>query len=89
MDTIQNFIPITQAKIQLLDMVRRLQDSDNAIAITKNGVPEAVMMSMAKYEGLMETLSILCDTETVANLKRAIAEAQTGEWIDFDEGVGE
>ena len=46
MQTIQDYVPITQAKNKLLDMVRSIHDNDNAIAITKNGIPEAVLISM-------------------------------------------
>lgn len=43
----------------LLDLIRNIKDSDEAIAITKNGVPEAVLISMKKFQGLLETLDLL------------------------------
>lgn len=43
MQIIQDYVPSTQVKSRLLDMVRSLHQTDNAIAITKNGVPEAVL----------------------------------------------
>ncbi len=58
MQTIQDYVPITQAKNRLLDMVRAIHDTDNAIAITKNGVPEAVLISIEKFEVLLETIEI-------------------------------
>jgi len=38
METIQEYIPVSKAKSGLLDLIRRIEDSDDAIAITKNGV---------------------------------------------------
>ena len=35
MQMIETYIPITQAKTKLLDMVRQLHDTNNTIAITK------------------------------------------------------
>ena len=48
--TIQEYIPVTQAKSKLLDIIRKLESSDDTYAITKNGVPEAVLISIKKYE---------------------------------------
>jgi prevent-host-death family protein len=44
--TIQDYIPVTKAKITFLDIIRKIEGSNDAIAITKNGVPEAVLLSM-------------------------------------------
>jgi antitoxin YefM len=89
MQQIQDYIPVTKAKTALLDLIRRLKDTDETIAITKNGVPEAVLMSMKKFEGLLETLDILSDEKAVSSIKKSIKEAQKGTWVDFDEVFAE
>jgi antitoxin YefM len=86
--TIQEYIPVTRAKSKLLDIIRKLEASDDTIAITKNGVPEAVMISVKKYEGLLETLEILSDDKAMKTLRKSIKEAQEGKWLDFDEVFG-
>jgi antitoxin YefM len=78
-------VPVTQAKIRLLDLVRKLKGSGDAIAITKNGVPEAVLISMEKFEGILETLEILSDDKTMKALRRAMRDAEKGNWISEDE----
>ena len=83
--TIQEYIPITRAKSKLLDIIRNLEASDDTIAITKNGVPEAVMISVKKYEGLLETLEILSDEKAMKSLRKSLKEAEAGKWLDFDE----
>jgi antitoxin YefM len=83
--TIQEYIPITRAKNQLLDIIRKIEASDDTIAITKNGVPEAVMISVRKYEGLLETLEILSDETAMKSLRKSVKEAEAGKWIDFAE----
>ena len=85
MQTIETFVPITQAKAKLLDMVRQLHDTNDTIAITKNGVPEAVLLSMRKFEGLLETIDILADPETMKQLKGSVKDVKTGRLIDLDE----
>ena len=85
MQTIQQYIPVTKAKSDLLALLRKIKDSDDAIAITKNGVPEAVLISMKKFEGLLETLDILSDEKTMKSLRKSIREADKGMWLDFAE----
>ncbi len=89
METIQEYIPVTKAKAELLDLVRKIEGSNDAIAITKNGVPEAVLISMKKFKGLLESLEILSDEKAMKSIRKSIKEAQKGKWVDFDEVLGE
>jgi antitoxin YefM len=89
MATIQDYIPVTKAKIAFLDIIRKIEGSNDAIAITKNGVPEAVLLSMNKFEGLMETLEILSDEKAMKSIRKSIREARDGKWLDFDEALSE
>jgi antitoxin YefM len=84
MRQIQQYIPVTKAKSMLLDLVRKIKVSDDAIAITKNGVPEAVLISMKKFQGLLETLDILSDEKAMASIRTSIRQANKGMWLDFD-----
>ncbi len=85
MQTIETYVPITQAKAKLLDMVRQLHDNDDTIAITKNGVPEAVMLSIRKFEGLLETIDILADNDMMKQLKGSAKDVKAGRLIDLKE----
>jgi len=83
--TIETFVPITQAKAKLLDIVRQLGDTNDTIAITKNGVPEAVLLSMRKFEGFLETIDILADPEMMKQLKESAKDVKAGRLVDLDE----
>ncbi len=87
--TIQDYIPVTKAKTKLLDIIRKIESSDNTVAITKNGVPEAVLLSMNKFEGLVETLEILSDEKVMKSIRKSIREAHEGKWVDYDKVFGE
>jgi antitoxin YefM len=87
--TIQDYIPVTKAKSKLLDIIRKIESSDDTVAITKNGVPEAVLLSMNKFEGLVETLAVLSDEKAMKSIRKSIKEAREGKWLDFDEVFGE
>jgi antitoxin YefM len=83
--TIQDYIPVTKAKSTFLDIIRKIENSDDAIAITKNGVPEAVLLSMKKFQGLLETVEILADENAMKSIRKSIKEANEGLWLDVDE----
>ncbi len=85
MQTIETYVPITQAKAKLLDIVRQLGDTNDTIAITKNGIPEAVMLSMRKFEGFLETIDILSDPEMMRQLRGSAEDVKGGKLIDLDE----
>lgn len=85
MQTIETFVPITQAKAKFLEMVRQLHDTNDIVAITKNGVPEAVMLSMKKFEGFLETIDILADPEMMRQLRGSAKDAKEGRLIDLEE----
>lgn len=85
METIQEYIPITRVKSNLLELVRRISDSDEAIAITKNGTPAAVLISIHKFQGILDTLEILSDEKAIESIRRSIREGDKGMWLDFDE----
>jgi len=86
---IQDYIPVTKAKAAFLDIIRKIEGSEDAIAITKNGVPEAVLLSVKKFEGLLETLEILSDEKSMKSIRKSLIEAQKDRWVDFDEVFGE
>lgn len=82
------YVPITKAKNDLLALIRQVEKEDRAIAVTKNGVPAAVILSMERFEGLLETLDILSDEETVKSLRRSVRQARAGKWLTYEEVFG-
>lgn len=85
---IHKFVPVTKAKNDLLELIRQVEKDDSTIAVTKNGVPAAVILSMEKFEGLIETLDILSDEETMKSLKKSIRQGRAGKWVSYDEVFG-
>lgn len=80
MPHVDRYVSVTQAKSQLLDLVRRLGTQQDFIGITRDGVPTAVLLSMEHFEGLMETLDILSDQKTIDSLRKSLKQVQAGRW---------
>ena len=85
MNEITRYVPITKAKNDLLELIRQVERVDESVAVTKNGVPTAVILSMEKYAGLLETLDILSDEETAKSLRTSIRQGRKGKWVRHDE----
>lgn len=68
---IDGYIPITRAKTKLLDMIRNFDDREDTIAITKNGVPKAVLMSIDQYKAMCETMEILADNNLMKQVRQS------------------
>lgn len=85
MREIQEVVPITQAKRDFLDIMRKVEDLDETIAITKKGVPVGILMNIDRYEGLLETIEILSDKDTMKALRRAQKELAEGKFLTHEE----
>lgn len=81
MPQVDEFVSITEAKNKLLDLIRRLQRRQQIVAITRDGVPCAVLLSVEHFEGLVETIEIVSDRKTLRALKRSLSQAQRGQWV--------
>ena len=88
MKEVDRFIPITKAKNRLLELIRDFQAKDDIVAITKNGVPAAVLLSVERFEGLLETIDILSDEKAMASLRRSLRQAQAGRWVSHEKVFG-
>ncbi len=73
---IESYIPITKAKSQLLNVIRSFDKSEDTIAITKNGIPKAVIMSMEQYESICETIKIMSNKDIMQQISSSMKEIQ-------------
>jgi antitoxin YefM len=69
---IDTYIPVTRAKTKFLDVIRMVDAGGSTVAITRNGVPRAVLMSMDQYEAMQETMTILGDRDMMDQIRRSL-----------------
>ena len=72
-------VPLSEAKARLSELARRVRQQHERITLTRNGEPEAVLLSVDDLEGLEMTLEILGDTEAVARISESLAAFGRGE----------
>ena len=85
MTELGHYIPVSKAKNRLLALIRELEQHQEAIALTRDGVPAAVLLSMEHFRGLLETIEILADPKAMRSLKRSLKQVERGEWLRHSE----
>ena len=88
MPQVDEFVSVSEAKNKLLDLIRRLKHKQKVVAITRDGVPSAVLLSMDQFEGLMETIDILSDQKAMRSLTRSLKQAERGKWVRHESVFG-
>jgi prevent-host-death family protein len=82
------FVSTTDAKSRFLKIIRDLAEKDEVLAITRGGVPAAVVLSPERYEGLLETIDILSDARAMRSLGRSLRQAGRSQWLSHEETFG-
>lgn len=78
-------VPLSEAKAHLSALARRVRQQHERIALTRNGEPEAVLLSVDDLDGLEMTLEILGDTDAVARISESLSALGRGEeGVDLD-----
>ncbi len=78
-------IPLSEAKTHLARLVAEVRELGEAVTITRSGRPVAVLLSVEEYEGLLETLEILCDSELAQSIERGLRELDRRDTVSHDE----
>jgi antitoxin YefM len=72
-------VPLSEAKARLSELVRRVRQQHERIALTRNGEAEAVLLSVDDLEGLEMTLEILGDADAASRISKSLAALEHGE----------
>ena len=78
MEDFQQILSVTKAKRHLLDILKRMEEEDATVALTRNGEPVGVMMTPARYEALLETIDILGDKAIMRALEASTRDFKAG-----------
>jgi antitoxin YefM len=82
-------IPLSEAKAHLSEIVKDVSETQEVVVISKGGVPATVMMSVAEYESLVETLEIMSDPDLMESIRMALEEEKEGKFLTHEEVWGE
>lgn len=85
MGDFDQILPVTAVKRRLLELLKELQQANGTIAITKNGLPAGVLMSMDDYESLLDTIEILSNKKTMKALRDSACDRAMGKMLSHKE----
>ncbi|MGW4368662.1 type II toxin-antitoxin system Phd/YefM family antitoxin [Nocardia takedensis] len=78
-------IPITEAKARIAELADRVAREHDHFTITRNGRADVMLISVAEYESMQETLEILSDDDTLADLRQSREDFDSGDTFDVDQ----
>jgi len=78
-------LSVTDAKKQLLALVRGAQEQGKVYSLTRKGAPAAVLMSEEEYRSVKETLEVLSDPEELKGILAGRADIAAGRIEDLED----
>jgi len=78
-------ISLTELRPRISELLARAHDHFDRFVITRHGRAEAVLLSADEFEGLLETLEILSDSQLVLRLAEADEELAAGRGHSLDD----
>lgn len=74
----------TEARQNFLKLIEDLGKNPDAVhKVAKHGHPVAVLISLERYEGMLETMDILSDEKLMKQLKKAVV-GQKGKIVSLE-----
>jgi prevent-host-death family protein len=65
-------LSISEAKMKLSSLIETVSTTDEAVVITKNGSPAAVLVSPDEFESWKETIAIRTDVPLMQEIKKGL-----------------
>ncbi len=72
-------LSVSEAKARLNELARLAHAQHERFTLTRNGTPEAVLLSVDDLEGLETTLEVLADGASVSAISESLREIDQGE----------
>ncbi len=70
-------LSLSEAKMKLSRLVETVNVTDEAVVITKNGSPAAVLVSPDEFESWKETIAIRTDVPLMQEIKKGLKALKT------------
>ena len=78
-------IPITEAKTRIAELADRVAREHDHFTITRNGRADVMLISVAEYESLQETLDILSDEQALGDLRQSREDFEAGDVYSLEQ----
>ena len=78
-------VPFAEARARLTELLDEVERRHEHLVITRRGKPAAVVLSPAEWDAIEETLEVLQDADTLADLRLSEQDVAAGRLFSLDE----
>lgn len=78
-------LSITEAKNRFTELADRAAAEHDHFTVTRNGRPHVIVVSVAEWDELRETIAVLSDPETRADLAESAEAVRRGDFTTEEE----
>jgi antitoxin YefM len=78
-------IPFTEARARLTELLDDVEARHEHVVITRKGRPAAVVVSPEEWDAIAETLDVLQDDQTLADLRESANDVEAGRLFSLDD----
>jgi prevent-host-death family protein len=78
-------IPFTDARARLTELLDDVEARHEHVVITRKGRPAAVIVSPEEWDAIGETLDVLQDEQTLADLHESAKDVKAGRLFSLDD----
>ncbi len=78
-------LSISEAKNRFTELADRAASEHDHFTVTRNGHPHVMVVSVAEWDELRETIAVLSDPDTRADLAESAEAAQRGDFTSEEE----
>ena len=78
-------VKASEARSQLFNLMDKAERLRNRFILTREGKPQAVLISAEEYEEWVETLEILQEKELMAGIEKGLADIKKGRTRPLEE----
>ncbi len=77
-------VPFSRARSELAGLLDDVESRHEHVVVTRNGLPVAVLMSIAEFEALQETVEVLGDRDALEDLQASRKDIESGRVSDWE-----
>ena len=84
-ESVARIIPFTDARARLTELLDDVEARHEHVVITRKGRPAAVIVSPEEWDAIEETLDVLQDEQTLADLRESAKDVKAGRLFSLDD----
>ncbi len=84
----QEILPASEARSEFFNLLDKIHRLRRKYTITKEGRPQAILMSTEEFEEWVETLEILSRPSTVKGIKKGLKDLKSKKFVSHEKIFG-